>query len=62
MLLDNPVFVATQLSKATILARGKFIKADRAIVICIKFLSLHHLFIFAICRYIGAGQAGDQRC
>ena len=42
MLVDHPVFVAIQLGKVAILARGKLIKADRAIVICSEFLSVHH--------------------
>lgn len=42
MRVDHPVFVAIQLGKAAILARGKFMKADRAIVIYIEFLSVYH--------------------
>ena len=62
MLFDHTIFVAIQLGKLAILARGKFIKADRAIVICIEILRVYHWFIFAISRYIGACQACDKRC
>ena len=42
MLFDNPVFFAVQFGKATILAFGKFVKANRTIVIGVEFLGVHH--------------------
>ena len=42
MLFDHPVFVVIQRGKAATLACGKVDKADRAIVIGVKFLGVYH--------------------
>ena len=56
---DHTVFVAIQPVKATILARGKFIKADCPIIIGVKFLGLYRQVVFAFGRHFSAGEAGD---
>ena len=42
MLFDVPIFIAIQRGKVAILRYGKFVEAERAIIILIELLGVHH--------------------